>query len=385
MELLFPITKHDISVMGKCILNLILLGLLVFGNGWTLHAQGIYQGTIKYFNTATILQDYSHIVPIPVDTGSGVLSKDTLFQLVSKVDKPVSYYRKIVKEICFDGSCRVLKVNLYWNVTGRYLGFELPPQEFLSKAEHKPFVSQEYEQLHAILADSLSALGTYRYEQLIPKQAPISLVDGVTRPTSIDVLQHVVKGAVFTTYSMWHLVYGQMQRDVEEATASTLDAVLLLDIMQSPVPWDWMWGLDRVYLVVDAPDALKQRALSFISKDSFGLASKAIASIPDQWCVDVDFQQALWSRFDEVPFALKPSLIQKLAKSQSLDKSILLALSEQLSGFNGALLDAALTCLQKYATIYPEIKLNIVALAKHNNPYIAKQAQKFLQEIDRRN
>src|SRR5690606_19314702 len=47
---------------------------------------------------------------------------DTLFQVLSKDGIPVSYYRKIITEVCFDDKCRLLKANIFWNITGRYLG-----------------------------------------------------------------------------------------------------------------------------------------------------------------------------------------------------------------------------------------------------------------------
>src|SRR3546814_5039171 len=70
------------------------------------------------------------------DWSSDVCSSDLGF--------PVAYYRKINTDVCFDGKCRMLKVSLYWNVTGRFLGIELPPGEFLSKSDHEPFTLSEY-------------------------------------------------------------------------------------------------------------------------------------------------------------------------------------------------------------------------------------------------
>lgn len=355
---------------------------LLFGACTNSFAKPSFQDTIGYFRTATVPQNVAYIDRIPIDTGTNVRGTDTLYRLMDMGNAPLSYYRKILKEICFDGNCRMLNVNIYWNLTGRYLGFELPPNEFLSKAEHTPFIGREYEQLHRILADSLSALGNLRYEELLPKPSLLEPADAVTRPTSKDVLAHVVPGAVFTTYSMWHLIYGQMQEDVVKATDSDLSAELLLDILNSPIPWDWTWGLDRLSFFPEAPTELKQRVLELVVSDSYNLASKAIACIPVQWFNDVDFQKNLWAKLDDVEYSLKPNLIQKISTSESPDKTVLTELARRLKEFNGALLNVSLKCLKNYATDNPEIRSEIELLAKHENPYVASQARKIIQELN---
>src|SRR5690606_20261779 len=78
-----------------------------------------------------------------IDTGTRHIGQDTLFQAVTATGEPLVYYRHLIREVCFDGQCRLLNVLLYWDITGRYLGFELPAGEFLSKTEHEPFTTRE--------------------------------------------------------------------------------------------------------------------------------------------------------------------------------------------------------------------------------------------------
>ena len=56
---------------------------------------------------------------------------------------------------------------IYWNITGRYLGFELPVGEFLSKSEHKPFSEEEYERLNDLLADPSLPFGEISFNSLM--------------------------------------------------------------------------------------------------------------------------------------------------------------------------------------------------------------------------
>src|SRR3546814_14154735 len=62
----------------------------------------------------------------------------------------------------------MLKVSLYWNVTGRFLGIELPPGEFLSKSDHEPFTLSEYYRMHRLLDDPMSPLAAYSFKKLVP-------------------------------------------------------------------------------------------------------------------------------------------------------------------------------------------------------------------------
>src|SRR3546814_13230678 len=71
------------------------------------------------------------------------IPNDTLFQLLSSEGFPVAYYRKINTDVCFDGKCRMLKVSLYWKITGRYLGLELPPGEFLRDRKRTRLTSSQ--------------------------------------------------------------------------------------------------------------------------------------------------------------------------------------------------------------------------------------------------
>src|SRR5690554_4970202 len=121
---------------------------------------------IRYFQSQTLMGEMDTVVGLPSMTHD---IPDTLFQVRSKDGYPISYFKKIYTGVCFDGECRMLDIVLYWNITGRYLGFELPKGEFLSKFDHEPFTDGEYERLHELLADLLSPLSMYTFNELAPK------------------------------------------------------------------------------------------------------------------------------------------------------------------------------------------------------------------------
>ena len=88
---------------------------------------------IKYFQPQTIMLEPHSTLEYQVALQDSVSKSDLLYKVSSIDGTPIFFYRKVFSPVCFDNKCRPLTVNLYWNITGRYLGFELPDGEFLSK------------------------------------------------------------------------------------------------------------------------------------------------------------------------------------------------------------------------------------------------------------
>ena len=142
---------------------------------------------------------------------------DTLYLQFTDNEKPQMAYREISTSVCIDKQCRRLQITIYWDITGKYLGFELPPGEFLSKTEHVPFLENEYRRLHTLLANRYSPLANYKLEELAPKNKDNrNGIDAISSATIKDVLNSVVEGAVYTTYMLWHIVYGNTQKEVQK-------------------------------------------------------------------------------------------------------------------------------------------------------------------------
>jgi len=349
---------------------------------WSILGWGQQQRALsRYFTEPTLPQDVYRVHPIPIDTREMTGPPDTLYQCVSADGKPLSYYRKIVTEVCFDNSCRLLRVNLYWNVTGRYLGFELPPNEFLSKAEHEPFTADEYLRLHGILADSLSPIGSFTYQELLPRRPVIGQLDAITGATSKDVMQYVVKGAAFTTYTVWNLIYGETQAEVVKATERLMDGDYLLGILNSQDAWDHHWALDRLNLISEVPDSVKHRVLDLACDDSYNLATHALEAIPSNWCDEPRFQQALWAKFDCVLYALKPALLNKIQLSDHPNETVLLEVARRLPSMNGPVLTAGLECLGEYLSDNRQVFMQVSSLLDHENRFVVNQVKKLLAAV----
>ena len=334
-------------------------------------------GKIGYFQSPTLMAEADTVVGYPSMT-DGI--PDTLFQIRSASGLPLAYYKKIYTGVCFDNECRMLDIVLYWNITGRYLGFELPEGEFLSKFDHEPFSETEYERLHSLLADLLSPLAMYAYNELAPKP-PVeeAEVDGITSATSKDILEYVVEGAAFTTYTLRTLVYGQLQDEVQSLTRQALSEELVLKILQSPDVSDKIWALGEVRDNLSLSPKLRNAVLDYVNNGNYSLAERAIHAIDGDELRSDTLQMLLLEKFYETDYGLKKLILDKLKEAPQLDSKVKTNLAENLKRWEGALLSNVLDLYIAQKVFDIETCRLVSELLQNDNRYISQRAFNFLE------
>ena len=89
---------------------------------------------IRYFQPSTIpLIDSTDLIQSTII--DSLLSLE-INQVTKSDGTPLHYFIELKEGVCFENECRPLDILLYWNITGRYLGFELLDGEYLSKYDH---------------------------------------------------------------------------------------------------------------------------------------------------------------------------------------------------------------------------------------------------------
>lgn len=324
------------------------------------------------------------------------IPNDTLFQLRSAEGFPLAYYRKIHTNVCFDGTCRMLKVNLYWNITGRYLGIELPPEEFLSKTDHEKFNLSEYARMNELLADSLSPLADFTFEELVysaedllpagasPGLTPPGLggleADAVTSATSPAMADYVVAGAAYTTYRLWHFVYGPTRTEIMRQTEASLSPELLIHILASPDVSDVAWGLQRIPRLPRMSPELEKALLAYIANEDFSLAALAIDAIPPASLESSGLQQALIEKLPGLNHSLKNKIVDKLTEAPALDSQVKTALVQSLESTSGSYIGHVFGLLLQQQVNDAATCRALSALLNHENPFVARQTFEFLEK-----
>lgn len=342
------------------------------------------EGRTRHFLPSTVPLDIASVRSVAI-VSEGDSIRDTLYQLRSKENIPVGYYQPVTRSVCFDNKCRILKVNIYWNITGRYLGYELPKGEFLSKTDHVPFQPSDYQEMNIKLNDSLSRLNEFTLAELAPKAdlGNISL-DGLTSATSSDIADYVVKGAGYTTFAMWHIIYGQSRKKVMQFTEQELSPKLLLMILDSSVDWDKYWALDRLSVYSTLSPELEGRILSLISSErsNSALAFKALQSLRPVHLKQESLQKALYGRFNSASYDLKNSIVNKLSEAAVLSPEVGMGLAQHLAEMNGQLFIQVMAILKKHRNQDKAVANMVADLLKSNNRFIANKAYDFLKSTE---
>ena len=136
------------------------------------------------------------------------LSDNKVIELQDQNGLTVWFGRYFFKDICTTGICRMVRLWIFWDGTGNYLGIQLNEDDPLTKSDHSPFALHDYTRLDEILADTVSILKDLRYEDLTVEEevedGNISLfeVDGYSSATTPLLKEYVIDDAVFTCYVM---------------------------------------------------------------------------------------------------------------------------------------------------------------------------------------
>jgi len=270
---------------------------------------------IKYMQVATI-ESSDADEPFLLQTYRDTASKDTIILRKTKDKVPLHYFKKVTGEVCLTEECRLLDMMIYWNITGRYLGFELPKGEFLSKYNHEPFTENEYLQLHELLADESLPLDNVSYGKLLATPSKkMENVDGYSGATSKNISEMVVKGAAFTTYKLWNIVNGTTMDKVSALTENQLTPSLLHRILQSQVITDKLWAINRIDAVIGLTPELQATLLELISSDDFYLSYTALKAINSTHLDNPELQNRLLSIYQSANQSIKTAILKKLMEA----------------------------------------------------------------------
>jgi len=331
--------------------------------------------SISYFTQSTIPDAMS------IENNHSLSFGDTLFLTQTEGDIPLYYFQRYQTGICFDNKCRPLDILIYWNITGRYLGFKLPRDEFLSKTDHEPFNSSEYELLHELLANSeLPFSNISFYDIIIDKPKNIASVDGTSGATAASLSKYVVQGAAYTTYTLWNIVYGSTRKLIMDNTENSLTTELIVRILKSPDQTDKIWILERINEDTEMGPEVLHSMQSQISGDDFYLAYKAIHAIKKNHLSDTKVQDSIITAYPRADHSIKSLIIDKLLDAPFLSEEVIRLTKSLLHEINGKQLGDILKLYDTHNLNDKETVEIISELTTHQNFFIANQAKKFLEK-----
>src|SRR3546814_12757331 len=87
---------------------------------------------------------------------------------------------------------------------------------FRSKNDHLEFMQDDYIKLHKLLSDNNSIIKRKSKSELLDdtKTRVSEVVDAVTGATALEVKEAVVDGALYSSYTIYHIVYGPLSERI---------------------------------------------------------------------------------------------------------------------------------------------------------------------------
>ena len=308
---------------------------------------------------------------------------DSLFLSQTSNGTPKSFYQHYSTGVCFDNQCRPLDIILHWSISGRYLGFEMPKGEFLSKTDHDPFTRKEYLQLNEILSNADLPFKDIKYHELMNQpESSIESVDAISGATSERIKDIVVKNAAYTTYKLWKLVYGESQKFIEQYTEKHLNNSNLLTVLNSQDRDDIFWGLTRMKDTLSFSIPIKNRLLSLIQSDDYYLSYNAVHAIPKTYLNDSDFLENLFlSYLNTSDASTKNVIFSKLKAAPRLSQNLVVKSRQTIPTMTPQEISSVLKLYEKHSINDHETCKVLVGVLENKNIYISKKAYDFLIKI----
>lgn len=150
--------------------------------------------------------------------------KDSVFLnpiFITSSGKEYFYYEcNLRTPVCNDTLCQVVQIKVFWDLIGNYIRFDTLPGYPLTKNDHLPFTSENYNKLQTTLKNENSILGRKNENELLDNHQKrySEKIDAVTGATDIQIKNAVVEGALYSTYTLWHLVNGTIKKELSGYT-----------------------------------------------------------------------------------------------------------------------------------------------------------------------
>ena len=308
---------------------------------------------------------------------------DSLFLRQTYEGTPKSFYQHYSTGVCFDNQCRPLDIILHWSISGRYLGFEMPKGEFLSKTDHDPFTRKEYLQLNEILSNADLPFNDIKYHELMNQpESSTESADAISGATSERIKDIVVKNAAYTTYKLWKLVYGESQKFIEQYTEKHLNTSNLLTVLSSQDRDEIFWGLTRMKDTLSLSIPIKNRLLSLIQSDDYYLSYNAVHAIPKTYLNDSSFLENLFlSYLNTSDASTKNVIYSKLKAAPGLSQNLVVKSRQTIPTMTPQEISSLLKLYERHSINDLETCKVLTRILENKNNYISKKTYDFLIKI----
>ncbi|MBN1927167.1 MAG: hypothetical protein JW798_15145 [Prolixibacteraceae bacterium] len=317
------------------------------------------------------------------------LSDPEIVELQDENGLPIWFSRQFHKDVCITGECKMIRVTLFWDGSGNYLGMEIPEDQPLTKSDHTEFDAGDYEKLNAILSNTASILKDLKLEELIVVPDSIDpytayKIDGYTAATQPALAEVVVKDAAYTCYTLWHTVYGPSQTKILEILDERVCADFLKRMFESQETKKILWGIRAVEKRPSYHEDFYPLFIQYIRSDTIEISQRALLYFQSSKLKDASLQKQLV----EVMFGLstekKNTIIWKLIESGYATEEVIFELLTlfQEQQLNSGSLNLIYRLIRSEHLQNQQIMLVLESLSKHKDAYVRNLTGKLLAKYE---
>ena len=316
------------------------------------------------------------------------LSGPELFELQDENGIPIWFGRHIFKDVCISGICKMIRLWLFWDGAGNYLGMQIPEGEPLTKSDHTEFEPPDYQKLGTILRDTASILKNLKQEDLIIVPDTINPykayeVDGYTAATQPALAEVVVKDAVYSCHTLWHTVYGPVQDTILKILKNRINEEFLEKMFASTKIDYSIWAIKNLSDYPEYHEQFYPKLIEFISSDSTVLVNCALGYFQPEFLSDTAVQNGLVHIMEDADMSVKYEILWKFIGFGQINDKALLNLLKQFD--NQKIGVGAYNLLLRLVTTEhlnhnEQIAQLIESFSENKNGYIRNLTIKMLDE-----
>lgn len=184
--------------------------------------------------TNTYCQPYNSKIALEYKSSNYGQKTNTIIQL-NEQQAFIRYEANLNLPVCDDNLCANVVLKIYWDLAGNYCGFDTIKGKPLTKFDHRPFATYDYQKLDEILRDKNSILRVLEKDELTDKSVKLksTTVDAVTGATPTSVKDQVIEGAVYSAFTLWHFVNGDIKDSLKHYSKKAFSDKFGAQMLQS--------------------------------------------------------------------------------------------------------------------------------------------------------
>lgn len=265
------------------------------------------------------------------------LLEHELYLLSDKTGQPLLFYSDIITPVCIDGLCKPVYIELYWNLVGNYAGYGVYEELPLTKFDHDEFVAADHQKMHQLLSDNGSVLSRKKLEDLFDKNAEPARkveykgeeVDAVSGATLKEIKESIIEGALYSCYTLWHLVHGEVTKEIEEHLQTIYSTKLERTFLYSNYEDYHFHALKQMEGAAFGPHL--SRIVEIFTTDKPLIRSYILKKIPKHLLSDEEATRALYEAFSTVDINSKTLLVGNLEHAHAAAAGLLSGQVKEMS------------------------------------------------------